>query len=95
VHRIGGDVSAPVLTSKVEPEYTEEARIAKYQGTAMLWIEVGPDGLAHNIKVVRTLGFGLDQKAVEALSRWRFSPGAKSGQPVTVEAMVEVNFRLK
>ena len=50
VHRIGGEVTAPVLTSKVEPEYTEEARIARYQGTAMLSIEVGPDGLAHNIK---------------------------------------------
>jgi TonB family protein len=95
VNRIGGEVTAPVLTSKAEPEYTEEARIAKYQGTAVLSIEVGPDGLAHNIRVVRTLGLGLDQKAVEALSRWRFSPGAKAGQPVTVAATVEINFKLK
>jgi TonB family protein len=95
VHRIGGDVTAPVLTSKVEPKYTEEARIAKYQGTAVLSIEVGPDGLAHNIKVVRALGFGLDQKAIEALSRWKFSPGAMAGHPVTVAAMVETNFKLK
>ena len=95
VQRIGGEVTAPVLTSKVEPEYTEEARIAKYQGTAMLSIEVGTDGLAHNIKVVRALGFGLDQKAIEAISRWKFSPGAMAGHPVTVAALVEINFKLK
>ncbi len=93
--RVGGGVSAPVLLSKVEPEYTEEARAAKYQGTVLLYIEVGPDGHAHNMKVVRSLGLGLDQKAIEAVSKWNFKPGQKEGQPVAVKATIEVNFRLQ
>ena len=94
VYRIGGDVSAPVLVAKQEPEYTEEARIAKYQGTALLAVEIGVDGLAHNIKIVRALGFGLDEKAIEAIGQWKFKPSSKDGQAVTVAAQVEVNFKL-
>ncbi len=93
--RVGGGVSAPVLLWKVEPEYTEEARAAKYQGTVLLYIEVGPDGHAHNMRVIRSLGLGLDQKAIQAVSQWKFKPGAKEGQPVTVQATIEVNFRLQ
>ena len=93
-YKIGGDVSAPVLVSKVEPEYTPEARIAKYQGTALLSVEIGPSGAAHNIQVVRALGFGLDEKAIAAISQWKFRPSIKDGQPVTVQAQIEVNFRL-
>ena len=94
VFRIGGGVSAPRLTFKVEPEYSEQARKAKYQGTVVLAIEVWPDGTAHNIRVVRSLGLGLDQKAVEAVQQWRFVPGKKDKLPVRVRANVEVNFRL-
>jgi protein TonB len=92
--RIGGGVSAPRLTYKVEPEYSEEARKAKYQGTVVLAIEVWPDGKAHNIRVIRSLGLGLDQKAVDAVQQWRFVPGKKDKVPVKVRANVEVNFRL-
>ena len=94
VYRVGGDVTAPVLVSKVEPTYTEEARIARYQGTAVLSVEIGPDGLARNMKILRALGFGLNKKATEAISRWQFKPSTKDGQPVTVSATIEVNFRL-
>jgi TonB family protein len=94
VMRVGGGVSAPSLLYKSEPEYTEVARDAKYQGTVLLYIEVGPDGLAHNIKVARSLGLGLDEKAIEAVQRWKFKPGMKDGQPVTVAATIEINFRL-
>jgi TonB family protein len=94
VHRIGGDVKAPILVSKVEPEYTEEGRLARYGGTALLSVEIGTDGLAGNIRVMRGLGFGLDQKAVEAVSQWRFKPGTENGQAVRVAAQIEVNFRL-
>ena len=94
VYRVGGSVTAPRLLSKVEPEYSEVARAAKYQGTVTLQVEVGPDGLAHNVQVVRSLGMGLDQKAIDAVSRWQFQPGTKDGQPVTVLANIEVNFRL-
>jgi len=94
VFRVGGGVSAPVLLSKVEPEYSEEARKAKYQGTVLLYIEVDPSGKAVNIRVVRSLGLGLDEKAMEAVKKWKFKPGYKNGQPVTVQATIEVNFRL-
>jgi TonB family protein len=94
VFRVGGGVTAPSLLSKVEPEYSEEARRAKYQGTVVLYVEVYPDGKAHNLKVLRSLGLGLDEKAIEAVNKWRFRPGYKDGKPVPVQATIEVNFRL-
>jgi TonB family protein len=93
-YRVGGGVSAPVLIHKTEPEYTEEARAAKYQGTVLLYVEIDRDGNATNIKVQRSLGLGLDEKAVEAVKQWKFKPGYKDGTPVTVQATIEVNFRL-
>lgn len=92
--RVGAGIKAPSVAYKVEPEYTETARAAKYQGTVLLYIEVGPDGAAHNIQVTRSLGLGLDEKAIEAVSQWKFNPATKDGQPVTVAATIEVNFKL-
>jgi TonB family protein len=94
VYRIGGDVTAPILTSKVEPKYSEEAQQAKLSGTVLLSIIVRADGFPVDIKVVRPLGMGLDEKAIESVSQWRFRTGLKSGQPVAVWAQVEVNFQL-
>jgi TonB family protein len=94
VYRIGGDVSPPSLLQKVEPEYSDEARAAKLTGTVALSIEIGPDGLARNARVLRELGLGLDENAIDAIGQWRFKPGVKDGQPVTVVATVEVNWRL-
>jgi TonB family protein len=94
VYRIGGGVSAPMVLSKAEPEYSEEARKAKFQGTVVLMIIVDDKGLPQNIRVVRPLGLGLDEKAIEAVQKWRFRPAMKDGRPVKVEATVEVNFRL-
>src|SRR6201993_2145533 len=94
VFRVGGGVSAPQLTYKKEPEYSEEARKAKYQGTVTLYVEVGTDGKAHNIRVLHSLGLGLDEKAIEAVNQWKFKAGMKDGKPVTVAASIEVNFRL-
>jgi TonB family protein len=94
VYRIGGGVSAPVILYKVEPEYSEEARKAKYQGTVVLSIVIDEQGRPRDIKVIRPLGMGLDEKAIEAVSKWRFRPGYKDGKPVAVLATVEVNFRL-
>ena len=93
-YRVGGGVSAPVLIHKVEPEYSEEARKAKYQGTVLLHVEIGPEGIATNIRVQRSLGLGLDEKAIECVKQWKFKPGEKDGKPVTVAATIEVNFRL-
>jgi len=92
--RIGGGVSAPVPIFRVEPEYSEEARKAKYQGTVLLAIVVDENGRTTNVRVIRALGMGLDEKAIEAVMKWRFRPGMKNGQPVPVQANVEVNFRL-
>jgi protein TonB len=94
VYRIGGGVSKPELIFKPEPEYSEEARKAKFQGTVLLSIVIQPDGRTSNIRVIRQLGLGLDEKAIEAVQKWKFRPSLKDGQPVAVQANVEVNFRL-
>jgi TonB family protein len=93
-YRLGNGVTAPVLLSKRDPEYSEEARAAKYQGTVLLAVEVGPNGKASSIRVMRGLGLGLNEKAIEAVDQWRFKPGQKDGKPVTVLCTIEVNFRL-
>ena len=87
-------VSAPSVLYKVDPEFSEEARKAKYQGTVVLTIEVGEDGKPRRLRVVRGLGLGLDEKAIEAVSRWKFRPALRSGRAVPAPATVEVNFRL-
>jgi TonB family C-terminal domain len=92
--RVGGGVSAPSVLYKVEPAYTEEARVAKYTGTVVVTVEIQPDGTAQNIRVIKGLGLGLDEQAVEAIGQWRFKPGMKGDVPVTVAANIEVNFRL-
>jgi TonB family protein len=93
-YRIGGGVTAPRVLYAPDPEYSEEARKAKYQGTVVLWLVVGPDGRAHDIRVQSSLGMGLDEKAIEAIRQWRFEPGRKAGVPVAVQVNVECNFRL-
>jgi protein TonB len=94
IYRVGGGVSAPRAIDAPDPDYSEEARKAKYQGTVVLWIVVGPDGRVHDCRIQRSLGLGLDERAVEAVKRWRFEPARKDGQPVAVQVNVEVNFRL-
>jgi periplasmic protein TonB len=93
-YRIGVGVSAPSVLSKVEPEYSEEARKAKWQGTVVLAVIIDEFGHPRNVTLLRSLGLGLDQKAIEAVSQWRFKPGMKDGKPVPVMATIEVNFRL-
>jgi len=92
--KVGGGVSAPKAIYAPDPEYSEEARKAKYQGTCVLWLVVGPDGRARDIRVARTLGLGLDEKAMEAVKTWKFEPAMKDGKPVAVQINVEVTFRL-
>jgi len=94
IFRVGGGVSAPKIIYQPDPEYSEEARKAKFQGTCVLWLIVGPDGRPRDIRVQRTLGLGLDEKAIEAVKTWRFDPARKDGQPVSVPITVEVSFRL-
>jgi protein TonB len=84
----------PLLIFQVEPEFSEEARKAKYQGTVVLAIEVDTAGRPVNIRVLRGLGMGLDEKAIQAVAQWRFRPGLQNGKPIVTAATVEVNFRL-
>ena len=94
IYKPGNGVSKPELIQKVEPEYSEEARKAKFQGFVVLYIVVDQNGNAVAPRVVKGLGLGLDEKALEAVRQWKFKPGYKDGKPVAVAATVEVNFRL-
>jgi TonB family protein len=94
VYRVGGGVSAPRAIFAPDPEYSEEARKAKYQGTVVLYMIVGPDGRARDIHVVRSVGMGLDEKAIDAVRTWKFDPARRDGQAVAVQINVEVSFRL-
>ncbi|HEV2401663.1 MAG TPA: energy transducer TonB [Candidatus Sulfotelmatobacter sp.] len=89
-----GGVSVPQVIYNPEPSFSEEARKSKTQGIVLLIIVVGKDGRPYDIRVRQSLGMGLDEKAMEAVSRWRFRPATLNGQPVATQIAVEVNFRL-
>jgi TonB family protein len=86
--------SAPVLLFKVEPEYSDEARRAKITGSVVLEVEVDENGRPRNIRVVQSLGLGLDEQAAAAVARWRFRPAMRAGRPAAHPAVIEVNFHL-
>jgi periplasmic protein TonB len=94
VYHVGGGVSAPRPLYDPDPEYSEEARKAKYQGSVVLDVTVAADGRPRDLRVVRSLGMGLDERALEAVRRWRFDPAMKDGRPVAVRVSIEVAFRL-
>ena len=85
---------APVPIRKPEPDYSDMARRARINGSVLVYAVIGADGVPRQLRVVRSIGFGLDEKALEAVSRWFFKPGTKEGRPVSVGATIEVNFRL-
>ncbi len=103
---IGGSAAAPAherprhprrpphLIYKTEPEYSDEARKAKVQGLVVLAARVGTNGRLEDIRVLQSLGLGLDERAMEAAALWRFQPALADGQPVPVTIKIEVNFRL-
>jgi TonB family protein len=82
----------PSLIYRSEPEYSAEATRARVQATVSLSVTVGEDGKAHNVKVEQGAGFGLDEKAIEAMDKWRFNPGTHDGHPAGVPANIEMNF---
>ena len=94
IFHVGGGVSAPRVVYQVDPEFSEEARKAKYQGTCTLMLIVDSNGHPTNIRVANSLGMGLDEKAIEAAKKWRFEPAQKDGHPVAVEIALEVDFHL-
>jgi protein TonB len=94
VFSVGGGVTPPVVVFRVDPEYSEEARKARYQGTVVLEAIIRKDGKVDILQFVRKLGFGLDQNAIEALKKWRFRPGTMNGKPVDVSLNIEVRFTI-
>jgi protein TonB len=94
IFHVGDGVSAPRAIYTPEPEFSEEARKAKYQGVVVLNIIVGTDGRVHSPRVVRSLGMGLDEKALEGVKTWKFDPSKKDGRAVAVEMNIEVAFNL-
>ena len=86
--------AVPLLLYKMEPEYPEEARKAKYQGTVALDIEIDSSGRVITLRVTRSAGLGLDEKAMKAVKQWRFRPAMKDGRAVAVQAPVDLSFRL-
>uniref|UniRef100_E6QMF1 TonB-like protein n=1 Tax=mine drainage metagenome TaxID=410659 RepID=E6QMF1_9ZZZZ len=96
VYRVGNGVSAPKVTYSVEAEFSDEARRAKYEGTVLIGLIVDAQGNPQNVHVVRSLGMGLDEKAMEAVRQYKFKPAFNKqlGKPVPVMMDVEVNFRL-
>jgi periplasmic protein TonB len=91
---VGGGVSAPVLIHSVEPEFTQEARAANFQGDVAIQLIVDSQGNPEDIHVTRHLGMGLEQKAVEAVRQYKFRPAMFQGHPVPVQIIVNVSFRL-
>jgi TonB family protein len=94
IYKVGGGVVAPATTYKLDPSYSEEARLLKWSGTVRFSVVVDASGRARSIQLVKALGFGLDEKAMEALQKWVFRPGTKDGSPVNVAAQIDIFFRL-
>jgi len=94
VYRSANGVSAPRLLHSVAPEYSEDARAAKFQGICLVSLIVDSNGMPQHVHVTRPLGKGLDEKAVEAVKQYRFEPAMYEGHPVPVQLNVEVNFKL-
>jgi len=86
--------SLPIVQQKVAPEYTEEARRAGREGAVLLRVQVDASGKVASTSLMRSLGLGLDEKAFEAVKKWKFAPGTRKGQPVGAEVLVAVEFRL-
>lgn len=92
---VGGGVKAPVAIYQPLPAYTEEARKARAEGVVMIQAIIRRDGTVDSFRVLRGLGYGLDESAINTIAtKWRFKPGTLNGAPVDVQANIEVSFRL-
>jgi TonB family protein len=94
-YRPGSGITPPELLHEVKPDYTEDARRRNLEGEVVLEIVVRSDGSVGNMRLQRGLGAGLDQRAMEAVRRWRFAPARRHGTPVDVLVEVAVEFRLR
>jgi protein TonB len=97
VYRVGDGVSVPKLQLQtiIQPQYTAEGRAARMQGTVELIVVIAKDGTPRDMQIQKALGYGLDERAMECVAQWRFTPGVYQGSPVPVAATIHVNFRLE
>ena len=93
----GKDITLPRVIKEVKPDYTDEAKAARIQGTVTLKVVVKDDGTVGDVQVTQSLDtqFGLDAEAVKAAKQWLFKPGMKAGKPVAVQISIELTFTLK
>jgi TonB family protein len=94
IYHVGGGVSNPILIYAPDPEFSDEARRAKYQGVCVVGLVVDAQGNPQRVHIVRPLGMGLDEKAIEAVRDYKFKPAVFKGKNVAVEVNIEVNFRI-
>jgi protein TonB len=94
VYHIGGGVRPPSVLVSVDPEFSEEARKAKFSGNVLVDLIVDEQGNPSHVRVARGVGMGLDEKAVEAVRQYKFKPATKDGKPVKVELSIDVNFQI-
>jgi TonB family protein len=94
VYTVGDDIKAPVPIYKPEPPYTNEARAAKLEGTSEFWAIVDASGNIADVRLVRSVGMGLDESAMQTMRTWKFAPATKHGKPVPVRVIVQVSFRI-
>ena len=97
VQKPGPGIVMPVVLREVKPDYTDEAKRERIQGTVEMGVVVKDDGTVGDVTVTRSLDakYGLDEQAVAAMKKWRFRPGTKDGKPVPVRVFVEMTFTLK
>jgi protein TonB len=91
---MGGAISPPVVLSQPDPQFSEEARRKKIGGSVLVYLQVDREGNPINVRVVRGIGYGLDEKALEAVRQYHFRPAMENGHPVVVEMNVLVNFQI-
>jgi protein TonB len=91
---VGGNVRPPRVLSQPDPEFSQAARVQRISGNSQIYLVVEPDGTPDDIRIARPAGMGLDEKALEAVSQYRFAPATRDGQPVRVEIYIEVNFQI-
>jgi TonB family protein len=94
IYRVGGAVKAPVITRQPMAQFSDEARRARYQGACVLGLLVDAKGNPQNVRILRALGMGLNEKAMEAVRGYRFKPSTLNGIPVPVTITVEIDFHL-
>jgi TonB family protein len=94
IRRVQDGVTTPRAIYTPEPEFSDKARRARYQGTDVLTIVINKEGKVSRIKVRRAIGYGLDENAMETVKKWRFQPATSNNEPVAVEMNIEVSFNL-